>query len=179
MADFVENEDIEENVSEVDEAEEREFDDWNEDEEVQVKSLFEEKYFGSVESLIAHDSVSHGFDIKYILKEVGFNDLSVIMTINFIRSLVMASKGVDKALVDEIREQVLRKEYLSQEQYMKPVLEDDSLLYLLHDTLVEEFGEEEHNDEWDEDQHREEIEASRQNQLKALSNYSEIESELS
>lgn len=179
MADFVENEDIEENNSEVEEAEEGNFDDWNEDEDVQVKSLFEEKYFGSVESLLANDLSVHGFDMKDILKEVGFNDLIVIMTINFIRSSVATLKSVDSAAIADIREQLLKKEYLSQEQYMKPILQDDALLYMLHDTLVEEFGEEDHNDEWDAEKHAEEIEASRQNQLKALSNYSELASELS
>ena len=59
--------------------------------------------------------------------------MGMIKLINYIRSEAAAGKAPDVSKVSNFQD----------EQYLKPVLEDDALLYSLHDIIGEKFGYEE------------------------------------
>ncbi len=153
--------------------------DWAEEPEdsVSVKSLFDTSVHSSVESLLVHELEVFGFDLRQAVKDVGCNDQSVIMLINFIRSKVASVSVVDTSFTTVLKEEILKKDFLSNESNMLPVLPDDSLLYLLHDTLTEENEDEEHDDEWQ--QNDDQVEAAKQTIREALPNFNEITSRLS
>jgi hypothetical protein len=113
--------------------------DWAEEPEdsVSVQSLFDTSVHSSVESLLVHELEVFGFDLRQAVDDVGCNDQSVIMLINFIRSKVASVSVVDNSFITSLKEEILAKTFLSNESNMLPVLPDDSLLYLLHDTLTE------------------------------------------
>lgn len=132
--------DREEEVGDQEETDEndRNFDDWVEeqDEEVHIKSLFNEDVLASVELLVSHDFDLFNFDLKLIVSENCSDDASVIMLINFIRSKVAKIPSVNQDFITDLLQQIESKVYLQNEEYMKPVIEDDPLLYLYEDSLI-------------------------------------------
>jgi hypothetical protein len=139
--------------ADVDEIEddEKNFDDWIEDDEAtQVKSLFSDCYFSSIDELIAHEKENFGFDLQAVVRDVCRDDLSFIKLVNFIR------RSVKEATLSaqDIIKLVNTKEFLEDDRNMIPSLEEDPLLYLFADyfeNLAAESEDEEFETESDDD----------------------------
>lgn len=120
---------------------ENDLDDWIDDEEddkLLIKSLFDNSQFPTVESLLHYDSEVYKFDLRQIIHDQFHDDISIIKLINFIRFKVSSVEigSISDVFIAEIIRLVGTKEFLSDDIYMKPVLEDDPLLYLYEDNLI-------------------------------------------
>lgn len=120
---------------------ENDLDDWIDDEEddkLLIKSLFDNSQFPTVESLLHYDSEVYKFDLRQIIHDQFHDDISIIKLINFIRFKVSSVEidNISDAFIAEIIRLVGTKEFLTDDIYMKPVLEDDPLLYLYEDNLI-------------------------------------------
>lgn len=120
---------------------ENDLEDWIDDEEddkLLIKSLFDNSQFPTVESLLHYDSEVYKFDLRQIIHDQFHDDISIIKLINFIRFKVSSVEidNISDAFIAEIIRLVGTKEFLSDDIYMKPVLEDDPLLYLYEDNLI-------------------------------------------
>jgi hypothetical protein len=115
------------------EADER-FEDWNEDEDEEeaVKSLFNHtQTLPSVRALLKHDLQHFYFDLFGIAMEVCENDIAFIKLVNYIRSQKLQLPDLEaiKALVRRI----YTKEFLVDDRYMIPIIQDDALLFSFGD----------------------------------------------
>lgn len=115
------------------------FEDWVEDEDdvVEIKTLFDPTVVSSVESLLEYDVAHYGFNFKEVIAKSCTDEAEVIMLINFIRARVAAIETIpDKSFIDQLRSDINTKSFNQPDIYMKPVIEDDPLLYLYEDTLL-------------------------------------------
>ncbi|OAX81802.1 hypothetical protein ACJ72_03857 [Emergomyces africanus] len=100
-----------------------------------VISLFSDKAFPDARSMLNDCKENYHFDLLGVQKDLGLDFLGTIRLVNYIRAQVKAGNSTpdisSAALFDE-------------ERYLKPVLEDDALLYSLDD-LSEELKDEEGN----------------------------------
>ena len=114
--------------------------DWVSDgeENVTVKDLFSSKVFSSVNELISQTKAVHNFDIADIVQSFGTEDeITIILLINFIRSSVASCDGeVNPLFIEQLKVNIMKKEFLHKEEYMIPYLQDDNLLFLLGETLL-------------------------------------------
>lgn len=151
--------------------------DWAETEDnVAVQSLFDSTLCSSVDDLITHDLQKYGFDLKHAVDMVGCNDISIIMLVNFIRRKVSESVAIDSSFIHLLNEAIIAKQFLHDDTSMVPVLPEDPLLYLLHDTLCQDDNASQ-DDEWHENE--DQIEASKAAMRQNNPNYDEIVSRLS
>jgi len=127
------------------------FNDWesDEDEEVVVKSLFDETLHPGILQALEHDRARWDFNMHEAATSVGMGDLSLIMLVNFVRCRVtsVGYSGVTPEFVAKLKIEVAERKFLDDEKYMVPVLQGDPLLYLLQDAL----GMGSHSDEDDDD----------------------------
>lgn len=144
------------NVHKIDEDDEEEseaeqnWDDWNADDEEDSDSdlllcLFCDSKFNSSESLFQHCSSTHSFDFHKFRRAFGLDFYDSFKFINYIRSQVAVNKcwscGLacrsNRELQDHLHDHVklvsLMKEdgrlLWQDDKYLKPFLQDDSLLY--------------------------------------------------
>lgn len=121
---------------------ERDLEDWVEDDEIVVKSLFNEDTLKSVEELILHDKEIFGFDLREQVKAHCTDELSIIRLINFVRSETAAAPAVDSNFIDSLVIKIGTKEFASDDKYMVPVIEDDPLLFSFEESLMPSTGDE-------------------------------------
>lgn len=104
--------------------------DWQDvenDEEAQtVVSLLDEQTFSNPSDMLAHCKQKHGFDFLANVKRLQLDFYGAIKLVNFLRA--RAQKG--EALPESIS-----KEDLSSDELLKPVLENDALLFTLDEVL--------------------------------------------
>lgn len=125
---------------EEEESDKEDFRDWQADEDEDaddtfVTSLFCSSRLPSITALVEHDKQTFHFDLGEIVKQYCTDDFSYIKLINFIRSVVQ-DKTEDSSIEDAIvylSEQLVTKQFLEGEQYLKPVLENDALLFSYDD----------------------------------------------
>lgn len=131
--------------------------DWVSDgeENVSVKDLFSNKIFSSVAELISHSKSTYDFDIAEIVRSFGADEITIILFINFIRSSVGSGDcEINPMFIEQLKETIEKKEFMNEEKYMIPYLQEDNLLFLLGETLLD-FDENEEdqkgdgNEEWD------------------------------
>ena len=131
------------------------YSDWeeNDDEDCFIIDLFSTQTFTSVDEFLRFNE-SNGFDLLELIRETGSDEIGIIMLINFIRSEVKAAADITLSFKNSVRVKALAGEYLSGDVYMKPVLNDDNLLFLLGEYLINHgvLSESKHNDhEWEAD----------------------------
>lgn len=117
---------------------ERDLEDWVEEGEA-MKSLFNDDRLESVTALINHDLEQFGFDLRSIVHEYcNEDDLSVIKLINFIRSNVskQPSDSINAEFISNLIQSIGTREFMQNDEYMKPVIEDDPLLFLYEEELL-------------------------------------------
>ncbi|KAL5365424.1 S-adenosyl-L-methionine-dependent methyltransferase [Aspergillus floccosus] len=94
-----------------------------------VVGLFSDKIYPDVNSMLQESKDKYDFDLRKIKKELDLDFLDTIKLVNYVRSQVkQGNKNPD----------VSSKDKFADELYLKPVLEDDALLYSLDDIDDEE-----------------------------------------
>jgi hypothetical protein len=114
------------------------FNDWqadeDEDEDSYVKSLFCSTKLRSITELIEHDKVNFHFDLVATVKEYCSDDFSYIKLINFIRTILYQEQRREQCSISEIIDflssELTKREFLEGDTYLKPVDENDPLLFL-------------------------------------------------
>jgi 2-polyprenyl-3-methyl-5-hydroxy-6-metoxy-1,4-benzoquinol methylase len=108
-----------------------------EDEVVAVKSLFDGGVvYGSLDELISKDKAEFGFDLKEAIGSIdGYDDpMKLIMLVNFIRSEVRNYDELKEPInTMKLKFDISKKEFLSDEKYMIPVVSEDQLLVLIQE----------------------------------------------
>ncbi|KAL4879697.1 S-adenosyl-L-methionine-dependent methyltransferase [Aspergillus karnatakaensis] len=102
------------------------------DETQPVVGLFSDKVYPDARSMLKESKEKHNFDLKKLQKELGLDFLDNIKLVNYVRSQVKEGN---------LTPDVSSKDKFQDEVYLKPVLEDDALLYSLDDIEDEESGE--------------------------------------
>jgi type IV secretory pathway VirB4 component len=117
---------------------EKDLDDWVEDDQVEIKCMFNNDIVHSVDELVAHDLDMYGFDLKGSVQSSGGDDLSIIKLINFIRSEVQArgDGAIDEAFITALKSSIENKVYAEGDTYMKPVIEEDPLLFMYEEAFM-------------------------------------------
>ncbi|GAA5822642.1 hypothetical protein JCM3770_002852 [Rhodotorula araucariae] len=101
------------------------FDDWREDDQP-ARSLFDDQQLPSARAALEHDRDTHGVDIALVAATLDFFER--IRLINWIR----ATKPDPASL----RRLDRNAAFLDDDQYLKPVIEDDALLQVDFDSLT-------------------------------------------
>ena len=111
--------------------------DWESDDDNPVKSLFSNTILSSVKELIEYDELNYNFNIKDIAINIdnNLNDETLIMLINYIRRRVIESSVIDENFINNIKIDLLKKEFLHDEKNMMPTLQEDSLLFSLKNAI--------------------------------------------
>jgi len=107
--------------------------DWNEylDDPIQVKCLFCKENFPSASLVFIHCAQSHAFKFDEVKKNLKlYNFYDKVKLINYLRSEVKEGK---------VPLNIHREAFINDEKYLKPVLEDDALLFDLEDDEAEDF----------------------------------------
>ena len=114
------------------------YSDWSSDgegDQYLIKSLFSESTFSNVESMLRFDESTFGFSITEVIRGLGadIDETYIIRLINFIREYVSSlSRPYEQADNHSLVQKISALEYLDL-RFMRPVLSEDSLLFLLLD----------------------------------------------
>lgn len=125
---------------------ENDYDDWAEDEDLSLISLFCHKEFHSLKELIDHDRDTYDFDLGSVAKTFGDDEKDLIMMVNFIRHEVKNALSIDAAFITKLKISLTSKEFLNDEVYMKPVLAEDALLFTILDGLNDKDDDEDYSE---------------------------------
>ncbi|KAJ5924659.1 hypothetical protein N7466_008846 [Penicillium verhagenii] len=118
---------------ESDSSNEEGWEDLEADDETQpVVDLFSDEVFPDARSMLSACKEKHQFDLLKIQKDLGLDFIETIKLVNYIRSEVKAGNKTPN---------VESKSKFDDDVYLKPVMEDDALLYSLDD-ITEEQGQE-------------------------------------
>ncbi len=98
-------------------------------ENIRIKSLFDDKTFSSAQEMLQHCTDDHNLDIWKVKKDLELEFLDLIKLVNYIRTQVE---------LGNIKPDVSSKSCFENDKYLKPVLEDDALLYSLDDLFDSE-----------------------------------------
>ena len=93
-------------------------------EAVAIQSLFDERKFDNVKAVMEYCKENYDFDLLAVRRRLQLDFLGTIKLINYIRS--EAARGNSKPDISS-------SGGFSDEKYLKPVIEDDALLYSLDD----------------------------------------------
>ncbi|KAF7714577.1 Ribosomal protein arginine N-methytransferase [Penicillium ucsense] len=100
-----------------------------EDESQPVVGLFSNTIFPDLRAMLKECKEKNGFDLVKIQKDLGLDFLDTIKLVNYVRSEVKAGN---------LSPDVSTKEKFADDAYLKPVLEDDAVLYSLDDITEEQ-----------------------------------------
>jgi SAM-dependent methyltransferase len=130
--------------------------DWEADEnddQVTIIDLFSNDVYHNLDQYLLDCQQKHGIDLISLIRCIGGDEIACIMMVNFIRSLVRDSQD-SPITKDEIIRLIITKEFLSNEQFMHPVIPNDELLFLLGESIndfdpsKEEEAAEKDDQEW-------------------------------
>lgn len=99
-------------------------------EETQFISLMDDEVFTDINVMLSHCKEKYGFDLLEVRQRLGLDFYGDIKLVNYIRSQVRSGQNVNARI---------SREDFDNEKYLKPVLEDDALLFSL-DELPEVLG---------------------------------------
>jgi hypothetical protein len=124
-------------------SDQEDFNEWNDDEmeQIEVKSLFTETRLLSINDLIELDKQLFGFDLRSHVADYCTEDLSYIKLINFIRRFVSSHLPVTREIIELLDAELLKKEFLADDMNMRPVLEDDPLLFMYEEAFDLQYAE--------------------------------------
>jgi type I protein arginine methyltransferase len=120
--------------------------DWEEDDEaseITIIDLFSPQIYHNFEAYIKDCKEKHSVDLIALVRSIGGDEIASIMMVNYIRSLVKASLPLS-----EIISRTSTKEFLKDEEFMRPVFPDDQLLFLLGEHLNEFDPSLDEEDQW-------------------------------
>jgi protein arginine N-methyltransferase 3 len=95
------------------------------EEQDQIISLLDDKIFPTVSSMLSYCKENYGFDFLQIRDKLSLDFYGSIKLVNYIRSAVKNGQSVSSANIT--------KAHLEDDKFLKPVLEDDALLFNLDD----------------------------------------------
>ncbi|KIW97759.1 uncharacterized protein Z519_01343 [Cladophialophora bantiana CBS 173.52] len=98
------------------------------EEPVTIVSLVDDSTFRDPQSMLAYCRDTHCLDLWKLRQDFGLDYLGLVRLVNYIRSEVKAGN---------LQPDVSSKALFDDEKYLKPVLEDDALLYSLEDVFEE------------------------------------------
>ncbi|RDW66146.1 putative histone-arginine methyltransferase CARM1 [Coleophoma cylindrospora] len=94
------------------------------EESLQFVSLFDSEVFTDITSMLEHCKVKHNFDFLAVRQKLNLDFYGSIKLVNYVRSQVQDGKPVSSEVTPA---------ELEDEKYLKPVLQDDALLFSLDD----------------------------------------------
>lgn len=98
------------------------------EEAVTVVSLFDSQTFATLDEMLGHCKQHHGFDLRASLLRLQLDFLGAVKLVNFIRHRVRQGQPLpDTISLSDIQD----------DAYLKPVLENDAVLFSLDDILDE------------------------------------------
>ena len=111
--------------------------DWESDDDNPVKSLFSNTVLSNVQELIEYDELNYNFNIKDVAIDIDnhLTDETLIMLINYIRRKVIESNEIDENFLNNLKLDLMKKEFLRDERNMMPTLQEDSLLFSLKNAI--------------------------------------------
>jgi protein arginine N-methyltransferase 3 len=104
----------------------------SDNESITIVSLFDAKTFTSTNDMLEHCKEQHDFDLIALIKRLQLDFHGSIKLVNFIRSNVKAGQAV-------VAKDISAEDFVD-EKYLKPVLENDALLFSLDEILEEQEG---------------------------------------
>ncbi|CAG8492335.1 10529_t:CDS:2 [Paraglomus occultum] len=123
--------------SEYDPNDER-WDDWEEEcIHSDLKCLFCENLYSSANDLFVHCTNEHGFDFIKTRAELKLDFYQCIRLINYIRQQVLDNHKLANCRSFSISESTT---FLDNDKYLKPILDDDPLLYVFESTENDDFS---------------------------------------
>ncbi|KAJ9610232.1 Ribosomal protein arginine N-methyltransferase rmt3 [Cladophialophora chaetospira] len=99
------------------------------EESTSIISLFNATTFPDARSMFVDCRENHGFDIWKLKQEYALDYLGIIRLLNYVRSEVQAGN---------LQPNVSSKACFEDEKYLKPVLQDDALLYSFDDAVEDD-----------------------------------------
>ncbi|KEF61046.1 protein arginine N-methyltransferase 3 [Exophiala aquamarina CBS 119918] len=96
------------------------------EESITVVSLFDDRTFPNARDMLEYCRDNHGFDIWKLRQGLDLDFLDLIRLVNYVRSSAKASNN---------QPDLSSKSLFEDEKYLKPVLEDDALLFSLDDVF--------------------------------------------
>jgi type I protein arginine methyltransferase len=136
--------DDEEQDEEEDDNNQETMSDWEDDgDEITIVDLFSPEVFHNLETFLQNCKERYSIDLIALVRSLGGDEIVSIMMVNYIRTLVQVSLPVS-----EIVAKIATKEFLKDEQFMRPVLPDDQLLFLLGESVNEFDPSLEEDDQW-------------------------------
>jgi protein arginine N-methyltransferase 3 len=93
-------------------------------EETQFKSLLDDEVFSNILEMLKHCKERHKFDFLAVRQVLALDFYDNIKLVNYIRSLVQNGEKLPETI---------SKSDFEDEKFLKPVLEDDALLFSLDD----------------------------------------------
>ncbi|KAJ3498524.1 hypothetical protein NLG97_g1053 [Lecanicillium saksenae] len=99
------------------------------EEQITFVSLFGTETFSSIDDLLAHSKTQHGFDLVATMNRLGLEFHDAIKLINFIRSCTQEKQSLPQTITNQD---------FSDDKYLKPVLDNDALLFSLDEILAEQ-----------------------------------------
>ncbi|KAG0204753.1 Protein arginine N-methyltransferase 3, partial [Mortierella sp. GBA30] len=116
------------------------WDDWEDEEGMSAsepKCLFCAQTFSSAREVFDHCTASHGFDFLRARHQFDLDFYQSIRLINYIRKQALETEGFDQIMNWEGLKDG-KEEYLNDDEYLRPILEDDSLLFAFEDLEIED-----------------------------------------
>ncbi|KAI9809215.1 MAG: hypothetical protein M1825_002506 [Sarcosagium campestre] len=98
-----------------------------EEESLNIQCLFDDVTLADVTSLTRHTKEAHDWDLNKIISDLDLDFYGAIKFVNYVRSEVKSGKTP----------RIDSKSVFEDEKYLKPVLEDDALLFSIDDLLTE------------------------------------------
>ncbi|KAF9399791.1 hypothetical protein BGX21_005616 [Mortierella sp. AD011] len=114
------------------------WDDWEEEDGMAAdnpKCLFCAEIFPSAREVFDHCTVTHGFDFLRARRQLNLDFYQSIRLINYLRSQAQKVEEFDQT---ESWNLVGNEPFLADDEYLRPVLEDDSLMYAFEDLDLED-----------------------------------------
>ncbi|KAI9289583.1 S-adenosyl-L-methionine-dependent methyltransferase [Umbelopsis sp. AD052] len=119
----------------------QDWDDWEgEEEQEEMKCLFCPSTFGSASDVFRHCQDAHNFDFVKTRHQHALDFYQCIRLINYIRKEVMNNQELGNSLPLTITGS---EKFLTEDEYLAPVLESDGLLYAFEDLDLDDNNEDE------------------------------------
>ncbi|SCZ88312.1 BZ3500_MvSof-1268-A1-R1_Chr10-2g02915 [Microbotryum saponariae] len=115
----------------IDSSEEQSWDDWQDEQPALAKSLFSPEQFDSATAALQHDRQHFGVDVPLLASTLDFFER--IRLINWIRAT--STSRPQKPEPSSLERLDRNADFLQDDQYLKPVLQDDALLQYDFDQL--------------------------------------------
>ncbi|KAF9954924.1 Protein arginine N-methyltransferase 3 [Modicella reniformis] len=114
------------------------WDDWEAEDGMgaeDTKCLFCVEIFPSAREVFAHCTASHGFNFLQTRQRFNLDFYQSIRLINYLRKQALVVNGFDQISTWTLEG---NESFLNDDEFLRPVLEDDSLLYAFEELEVEE-----------------------------------------